>query len=362
MFDVCIIGAGVVGCAIARELAQHGLCVGILEKHDGPCKETSGRNSRVIHSGFHETPGSLKAKLAYEGSIQIEQYAERRGIQFLRSGMLIAVPYGSIRAGLWREADGLWKLWQAGRRLHIPFRFVMTPSGVRQIAPVRALGGIFLPSVCVIDLEGLVDALIQDAKSAGAEFVFGSEVVRISIEKDSHVVQTAGAEVRARVLINSAGLHAHEVSVMAGGPAYEVEFIRGDYYELVGGIARWNVRTLVYPVMHQRSPSKGIHFGPRTDGRLYVGPSATPVSEELPKDVFLEAARKFLPAVGPGDLRWAYCGIRPKRVTTTGKPDFTIRLDRSAPPLINLIGIDSPGLSASMGIARHVTEIVLGLR
>src|SRR5262249_39806689 len=144
--------------------------------------------------------------------------------------------------------------------------------------------------------------------------------------------------------------------------AYEIEFIRGDYYELLGGIARWNLRTLVYPVMHRRSPSKGIHFGPRTDGRLYVGPSATPVSGQPPKESFLEAARKFLPEVREDDLRWAYSGIRPKRVVKNRKPDFTIRLDRPAPPLINLIGIDSPGLSASMGIARHVMGIVLTLR
>ncbi|PYS39757.1 MAG: hypothetical protein DMG14_12905 [Acidobacteria bacterium] len=361
MFDVCIIGAGVVGCALARELAQHGLSVAVVEKHDGPCKETSGRNSRVIHSGFHETPGSLKAKLAFDGSTQLIQYAEQRGIQFLRTGMLIAIPHGSIRAGLWREANALWKLWKAGRRYNVPFRFVMTPSGVRKIAPIRAVGGIFLPSVCVIDVEHFADSLIQDAKAAGAQFLFGSEVVQIAIEKNSHTVQTANAEVKARVLINSAGLHAHEVSAMAGGPRYEVEFIRGDYYELIGGIARWNLRTLVYPAMPPRSPSKGIHFGPRTDGRLYVGPSATAVSKEAPKEAFLEAARKFLPEVREDDLRWAYSGIRPKRVTKNGKSDFTIRLERSAPPLINLIGIDSPGLSASMGIACHVKEIVLTL-
>src|SRR5437867_3750737 len=104
MFDACIVGAGIVGCAIARELAQRGLSVIVIEKHESACKETSGLNSRVIHSGFHEAPGTLKAKFALAGSKQIIDYAENRGIPFLRTGMLIAVPYGSVRAGLWREA------------------------------------------------------------------------------------------------------------------------------------------------------------------------------------------------------------------------------------------------------------------
>src|SRR5262245_26828318 len=100
MFDACIIGAGgVVGAAIARELAQQGLSVAALEKHRIACQETSGLNSRVIHSGFHEAPKSLKAKLAFEGSRLIHQYAEERGIKLLNTGMLIAIPHGSIRQG-----------------------------------------------------------------------------------------------------------------------------------------------------------------------------------------------------------------------------------------------------------------------
>jgi glycerol-3-phosphate dehydrogenase len=362
MFDVCIIGAGIVGCAIARELSLRGISVVALEQHGRPCSETSGRNSRVIHSGFHEAPGSLKARLALAGSRQVIQYAQDRDIPFLKTGMFIAVPHGSIRGGLWREADGLWNLWRQGRQQKIPFRFVVTPQGVRNIAPVRAIAGIFIPSVCVIGLETLADRLVEDARSAGAQFFFGTEVRGIQVRNSDHTVQTSGAEVQARIVVNAAGLRAHEISVMAGGPSYEVEFIRGDYYELTGGVARWNIRTLVYPAMPRHSRSKGIHFGPRTDGRLYIGPSSGKPSEEPPKDLFLEAARRFVPEVRDEDLQWAYAGTRPKRVVPNGEPDFTIRVDRSIPPLVNLIGIDSPGLSASMGIAAHVAEIVLSHR
>src|SRR5215467_13340071 len=129
MFDVCVIGAGgVVGCAIAREAALRGLSVAAVEKHTGFCKETSGLNSRVIHSGFHETARTLKAELARQGSVLITRYAKERSIQLLQTGMLIAIPYGSIREGLWKEAHALWSLWSRGRRQKIPFRFVTTPA------------------------------------------------------------------------------------------------------------------------------------------------------------------------------------------------------------------------------------------
>lgn len=359
MFDVCVIGAGgIVGCAIARELAMHGLSVAGIEKHPAACQETSGLNSRVIHSGFHEAPGTLKAELAREGSRLIVQYAEEHRIPLLRTGMLIAIPHGSIRGGLWREADALWNLWRQGRRQGIEFHFVWTGRGIRRIAPIQALGGIFIPSVCVVDVEYLAASLIEDAKTAGAQFLFHREVIGIDVAASHHIIRTTGGEVEARTLINSAGLSAHKISEMAGGPKYNIEFIRGDYYELKGGVERWGIHTLVYPAVPPRSRSKGIHFGPRTSGRLYIGPSATPESEPAPKSVFLEAAQKFLPEIRDDDLAWAYLGVRPKGAVSDGKSDFTIRLERSSPPLINLIGIDSPGLSSSMGIARYVKRML----
>jgi L-2-hydroxyglutarate oxidase LhgO len=353
MYDVCIIGAGgIVGCAIARELALKGLSVAALEKHEAACQETSGLNSRVIHSGFHEAPGTLKASLAREGSKLILRYAEERGIQLLHTGMLIAVPHGAITSGLWREATSLWNLWRRGRSQNIPFQFVITPAGVRRIAPIQALGGIFIPGVAVIDVEELAKSLAAEAAKGGASLCYGSEVSAIEADASGYRIRTPHSEVRARALINSAGLNAHHISRLACGPEYEVELLRGDYYELIGGIERWKIRTLVYPAMPPGSKSKGVHFGPRTNGKLYIGPSASIAPEETPKQVFLEAAQKFLPDVREDDLKWAYAGTRPKHKSE----DFIIRLDRTTPPLVNLIGIDSPGLSASMAIARYVAK------
>jgi len=355
MYDVCIIGAGgIVGCSIARELALQGLSVVALEKHSAACQETSGLNSRVIHSGFHEKPGTLKASLAREGSALIKRYAQERGIPVLNTGMLIAVPHGAIQSGLWKDLGSLWTLWRQGRSQHIPFQFVISPQGIRRIAPVRALCGIFIPTVSVIDLEALAAYVTAEALQAGASFFYSSEVTEISADDHSYWIRTKNDDFRSGALVNSAGLSAHNISRMAGGPNYELEFLRGDYYELVGGIARWNIQTLVYPAMPEGSRSKGVHFGPRTDEKLYIGPSATPAPQQASKELFLEAARKFLPSVVDDDLQWAYAGIRPKHKSG----DFIIRLDRKTPPLVNLIGIDSPGLSASMAIGRYVAELL----
>jgi glycerol-3-phosphate dehydrogenase len=219
------------------------------------------------------------------------------------------------------------------------------------------MAGIFIPSVCVIDLEAFVKSLAADAIHAGAQFFYGREVTGISVRGSSYAVQTKKEEFNAHALINSAGLHAHTISSMAGIPRYEVDFIRGDYYELIGGINRWQIRTLVYPAMPPGSRSKGIHFGPRTDGRLYIGPSATTTIDQAPKQLFIEAAQRFIPEISEDDLRWAYAGTRPKNKFQDGS-DFIIRLDRTIPPLINLIGIDSPGLSSAMAIAQYVADIL----
>ncbi len=358
--DVCVIGAGgVVGSAILRELGTRELSIAGLEKHDGPAQETSGLNSRVVHSGFHETAGTLKARLALAGSRMLIEYAAAKAIRILQTGMLIAIPRDAVRNGLWREAGSLWHLWRGGRQHHIRFEWILSKSAVQKIAPVEAVAGIFIPSVCVVDVMQLIASLQRDAVDRGAEIRYGCEVRGIERFDDHYVMQTNKEEIRARIIVNSAGLGAASISRMAGGPVPEVQRIRGEYYELRGGVERWNIRTLVYPAMPAKSPSKGIHFGPRTDGRLFIGPDAAVFdAPPTPKQVFLQAARKFLPQLSEEDLEYSCAGVRPKYTRPDGVSDFLIRVEHTAPTLINLIGIDSPGLSASMGIATYVWELL----
>ena len=359
-FDVCVIGAGgVVASAILRKLAERGLSTLGLEKHDGPAQETSGLNSRVIHSGFHETPGTLKSQLALAGSRMMAEYTTKAEVPTLQTGMLIAAPRGALRHGLWREGGALWHLWRNGRRHGVTFHWIATPAGIRKIAPVDAIGGIFIPSVFVVDVFKLIDCLQRDATRGGAHIQYSAVVQQIAKRSDYFVISTSSSEFAARALINSAGLAATQISEMAGGPRYSVKLLRGEYYELKGGIARWGIRTLVYPAMPSNSPSKGVHFGPRTDGRLFIGPNATDATDPpTSKAVFLQAAQKFLPRITDDDLTYSCAGVRPKYTAVNGLSDFRICLDNPNPALVNLIGIDSPGLSSSLAIAEYVSKLL----
>jgi glycerol-3-phosphate dehydrogenase len=370
VYDVCIIGAGVVGCAIAREfMARHRPAPAhllVLEQHEHPGEETSGRNSGVLHSGIHEAPCSLKARLAHEGCRSAATYALQRGIPLLSTGMLIVVSREDIRRGLWRELSMLRRLWLNAWRTNTRVKF-MTPSAVRAWEPhVRASCGIAIPAVSVIDSQAFVQSLKTDSEAAGAEFAFGNRVIAIDEVDGSYLVSTDRQRIRAACLINAAGVYADEIASLAlRTDQYTIYPLRGEYYEVVTPEKRGLVGRPVYPALPPGASGKGIHVSPRPNGRLYIGPNemlvqdkADYTSHKTPPGLFVDAVQKFLPALDERDLRWAYSGIRP-RVATDGrsKGDFIISVDRDDPLLVDLIGIESPGLSAAMAIARHVCDL-----
>lgn len=368
--DVCIVGAGVVGCAIARELARRrwdtSLRIVVLEKHGGVGEETSGRNSGVLHSGIHESPWSLRARLAREGSALAVSYALQRRLPLLQTGMVIAISGQDIRRGLWREMFSLQRLWLNARRTKTQVSFVMR-SGLRAWEPhLRAFCGIVIPSVSVIDSHAFVQSLRADAEADGVDFAFNSQVLGVDTDATSYLIDTSRQRIRASCLINAAGLHADEVAALVlRQNKYVIHPVRGEYYEIVTAEKKDLIKRLVYPALPRHAVGKGIHFSPRPNGQLFVGPNAVPVddrtdytSHKTPPGVFIEALRKFLPCLEEGDLCWAYSGIRPRMAADGGNEhDFVIATDREDPPLVNLVGIESPGLSAALAIARHVANL-----
>lgn len=369
-YDVCIIGAGVVGCAIARELAQRRrndqFHVLVLEWHEQPGMETSGRNSGVLHSGIHEKPFSLKERFAREGSELAVSYALQHGIPLLRAGMTIAISREDIRRGLWREVSTLRRLLFNAWKTKTRVRF-MTPSVLRAWEPnLHACCGIAIPGVSVIDPQAFVQSLKADSEATGAEFAFNSRVIAVDQDKDSYVVCTDRQRIRASCLINAAGLHADDIATLAlPNKKYTISPLRGEYYEVISPEKRHLVGRLVYPALPRQATGKGIHFSPRPNGQLFVGPNEVAIqdkadytSRKTPPSLFVEALKKFLPVLEERDLRWAYAGIRPCVMTGDGrKSDFIVSVDREDPPLINLVGIESPGLSAALALARHVGEL-----
>jgi glycerol-3-phosphate dehydrogenase len=369
-YDVCIVGAGVVGCAIARELGRRRwdspLRIVVLEQHERVGEETSTRNSGVLHSGIHENPSSLKARLAREGSALAISYAVERGIPLLRTGMVIAISWEDVRRGLWREASSLRRLWCNAWKTKTQVLFV-TPSGLRAWElNLHACCGIVIPSVSVIDSLAFVQSLRTDSEATGAEFSFNNRVIGIDKDTTAYTVTTDRRKVRAACLINAAGLHADDVAAFAlHNRKYTICPLRGEYYEVVTPEKKRLIGRLVYPAVPPQATGKGIHFSPRPNGQLFVGPNEVAIqdktdytSRKTPPGLFVEALQKFLPALEERDLRWAYSGIRPCiRSANGGKSDFIVSVDGEDPPLINLVGIESPGLSAALALARYVGDL-----
>ncbi|MEK7350102.1 MAG: NAD(P)/FAD-dependent oxidoreductase [Nitrospirota bacterium] len=369
-YDICIVGAGVVGCAIARKLMQRRretpLRVVVLEQHDRVAEETSGRNSGVLHSGIHEQPSSLKGQLAREGSELAVSYAVEHGIPLLRTGMIIAISWEDVRQGLWREVSTLRRLLVNARKTGIRISFV-TPTRLRELEPnLRSCCGIVIPGVSVIDSLAFVQSLRTDSEATGAEFAFNNRVVGIDEDAADYIVTTDRQKVRAACLINAAGLYSDDIAALAlHHKKYTICPLRGEYYELVTPEKRKLIGRLVYPALPPHATGKGIHFSPRPNGQLFVGPNEVAVqdkadytSHKTPPSLFVEALQKFVPTLKESDLEWAYSGIRPCIITGSGrKSDFIIAVDSESPPLINLVGIESPGLSAALALARHVAEL-----
>jgi glycerol-3-phosphate dehydrogenase len=231
---------------------------------------------------------------------------------------------------------------------------------------LRASCGIIIPSVCVIDSLAFVQSLKTDSEANGVEFAFNNRVIGIEDEAAAYTVLTDRQKIRTASLINAAGLHADDIAALAlSYNKYSIRPLRGEYYELITSSKKRLIGRLVYPALPPQATGKGIHFSPRPNGQFFVGPNEVPVndkadytSEKTPPGVFTEALRKFLPVLDESDLRWAYSGIRPcVMIGPQKKSDFIVTVDRESPLLINLVGIESPGLSAAMALARYVSDL-----
>lgn len=361
-----IIGAGVAGAAIARRAAEifphHSIAV--LERNALPGLETSSKNSGVLHSGFHQKPDSLKARFAKMGHVLARDFARENNIPLLESGMLIAVPSSEMRhPSLWHEGGmSMWNLLRKGRSHNLNFE-ILTGIGIKKLEPnIRAAMGVFIPSVSVIDSKCFVRTLADCAKTEGAQFFYENKIEDIRMERGRAIIVTPHMEVRARVIINAAGLYADDIANLAlKTERYRQYPWRGEYYEVINPEKRNLVNRLVYPVVSSKHPGKGIHFGPRPDGRLFLGPNARRVpsrtfydEDRTPKEEFLKIANPFGVRLDPEDIEWSYSGIRPKTSDTADEDDFHIGVDSVHPLFVNLIGIESPGISSAMALAKYV--------
>jgi L-2-hydroxyglutarate oxidase LhgO len=371
--DTVVIGAGVVGLAIARALALAGRDVIVLEKNRNIGEETSSRNSEVIHAGLYYPAGSLKTNFCVDGNRRLYNYCEAKGIEHRRCGKLIVATQPAQRAQL---DDVL----RCAQRNGVEDLDPLDARGVRALEPeVRGVAGLWSPSTGIVDGHAFMLALRGDLERAGGTVAVQSRCRAGRRERDRLrlVCETDGqtVELDARTVVNCAGLHAIEVARSftglpgAGLPAQR--FARGSYFVYTG---KSPFTHLVYPL--PEDGGLGVHatldlagrarFGPNVEW-LADGTSAADLDYTVDPGLapaFYTAIRTYWPGLPDGGLEPAYAGIRPK-INGPGEPaaDFAIRslVEEGYPQVVQLFGIESPGLTAALAIGAHVADI-LGAR
>jgi len=363
MFKVqaVVVGAGVIGLAIARALALRGVQVVLLEKEGSIGTGTSSRNSEVIHSGIYYEPESLKARLCVQGRRMLYRYCAERGIPHRQCGKLIVATAPG-------EDDYLQHLLQRAETNGVEGIEIIDAARLKNLEPqIRGSSALLSPCTGIVDSHALMLSYQADVEGAGGTAAFRTPVVAATMAADKIQLITGGreaAELEADLVVNAAGLDAwafssslSELDPATIPPKY---LAKGNYFTLAG--AKSPFRHLVYPV--PEPGGLGIHltldmaaqarFGPDVEWVDHINYAVDPGRGER----FYAAIRRYWPALADGSLVSAYSGIRPK-TTVAGPGDFVIQgpAQTGVPGYIALYGIESPGLTASLAIGARVAEI-----
>ncbi len=359
-YDVIIIGGGAVGSAVARELTRYRLSVAVLEKESDVCTQTSGRNTGMLHAGFLYKTGSLKALCSVEGNAEFDTVAKELDVPFKRTGKLLV--------GFTEEhRQRLLAMLQRGRDNGVPGMELIDRARMDEIDP--SAGGnfaVFCPSSGILDPFQYTVALAENAANNGAAYHLYTEVTGCeALPGGRHVLHTGRGDFACRWVVNSAGLHSAQISAMLGIPGYVIQPVKGEYFVLdkkAGAFAK----IPVYPAPTVRN-TFDTHATPTVDGNVLVGPNSFNVEDGEDYSVSLKGmdglqesgARMFAHMKREYYIR-TFAGARPKRVDpATGEvQDFVIETRPEAPGVINLVGIESPGLTSALPIARRVVNLL----
>jgi L-2-hydroxyglutarate oxidase LhgO len=364
--ECVVVGAGVVGLAVARALALAGREVVVLEAEAAAGSGTSARNSEVIHAGLYYPPGSHKARLCVRGRELLYAYCAGHGVAHRRLGKLVVATDAAQHAGLRA-------LQQRAAACGVDDLQWLDADAARALEPaLHCTAAVLSPSTGIVDSHGLMLALRGDAQDHGTMVALKSPLRRARVVADGFELEVGGDEpmaLRARRLVNAAGLHASFVARAIDGldPAAvpAPHWARGHYFACSGRAA---FSRLVYPMPDEAG--LGIHLTLDLGGQMRFGPDvmwlprAEPGAEDYAVDpalagAFAASIRRFWPALPDGALQPAYAGIRPK-IVGPGVPAADFRIDGPAahgvPGLVNLFGIESPGLTACLAIADEVAD------
>lgn len=364
--DVVVVGAGVVGLAVARSLALAGREVLVLEREAQVGSGTSSRNSEVIHAGIYYPPGSLKAKHCVRGRQWLYPYLSDRGVAHRQTGKLIVATTPQQMAGL---PDIVRRAAING----VPDLRLIDRAEAQELEPaLECLGAVLSPSTGILDSHGLMLALQGDLEHAGGTVACRSEVGRLRALGDAiEVHMLDGMVLRARGVVNSAGLHACALGAATEGLARQLvpgaRYAKGNYFTLSG---RSPFTRLIYPAPDPQThlAGLGVHLTLDLGGQARFGPDVQWVdsADDLAVDasrapLFEQEVRRYWPGLPSGVLLPDYAGIRPK-VSGPGEPaaDFCLQgpKDHGVPGLVNLFAIESPGLTSCLSIAEDVRQML----
>jgi L-2-hydroxyglutarate oxidase LhgO len=391
--DVVIVGAGVVGLCIARALALElrDKRIVLLEKEAGPGRHASGRNSGVIHSGFHLRPGTLRARLCVEGARRLKAYCRQRSIPLLEGGSLVV-------ASSDRDVVVLEELAKRAEANGVRVKPVYREAITRLEPYARADMGLYAPEDAVLDARRYVEVLLDEVRGKGVLCAFGREVISVS-EDGGAMVATRSWRVRARLLINAAGAHALRLARLAGVVTpYRVMPFRGEYYVIPSHYG-YLVRSALYPAPDLSYPFLGIHFTKQVSGEVLVGPNAVPsmgleayswglirpqealrllltketallssrprnvaffareLLSSLSKSVFLARARRLIPSLEPYMLAKGGSGIRPQLLDERGQLVDELVLGWGACSL-HVLNAISPALTSSLAFGEYIAGLL----
>ncbi len=360
--DCVVIGAGVVGLAVARALGLAGREVMVLEAADGIGTGTSSRNSEVIHAGIYYTPGSLKARLCVQGKKLLYAYCADRGVDHKRCGKLLVATSEPQMSQLARIID-------RARANGVDDLVLLSRDEARALEPqLECVAAIHSPGTGIVDSHGFMLALQGDLEAAGGLVVLNSAVALVEYAQSTiKIIATDGTALLAKTVINAAGLNALPLARQCTSldpaclpPAY---FCKGNYFTLSG---RSPFDHLIYPV--PQAAGLGVHLTVDLGGQAKFGPDVEWVesTDDLivnpaRGDAFYAEVRKYWPALKDGALIPGYAGIRPKiNAPHEAAADFMIQgpADHGVPGLVNLFGIESPGLTSALAIGDYVVNLL----
>jgi 2-hydroxyglutarate dehydrogenase len=377
--DVLIVGGGIIGLAVARELIRRkpGSSICVLERESRLGIHQTGHNSGVIHAGVYYTPGSLKAELCVQGARDLYQYCEEKGIPYERCGKVIVATRAS-------ELPGLDELERRARANGVQGLRRLDPDGIREVEPhVTGVAGLHSPPTGIVDFRAVANAYAEDFAAAGGTVVSGCEVTALSARSRSLRVRHARGEIEAGHAICCAGAWSDRLAVASGAdPDPRIVPFRGAYLKLVPE-RRELVRSLVYPVPDPSLPFLGVHLTRHIDGEVLIGPTALlsgsglgatlawpgswrmfrrwwrtgagELRRALSRSAFVAEAARYLPELGRSDVAPAFSGVRAQAVARDGSllDDFAFSTTDRA---LHVRNAPSPAATSSLAIAARVAD------